>query len=68
MAGAQQELLKNTLKKIYEPNEAIPSKKQTEAGQNVLLNNFIPFVHMFDKMEGQNFRILYEKIMRNNYD
>lgn len=31
-------------------------------------NNFIPFVHMFDKMEGQNFRILYEKIMRNNYD
>jgi hypothetical protein len=52
----------------YEPNEEIPSKKQTEGGQNIQLNNFIPFVHMFDKMEGQNFRILYEKIMRNNYD
>jgi len=41
----------------------IPSKLQTEGGQNVELEDYIPFVHMFDKMEGSQFNSLYDKIM-----
>lgn len=41
----------------------IPSKLQTEGGQNVELEDYIPFVHMFDKMEGAKFNSLYDKIM-----
>ena len=42
----------------------IPSKLQTEGGQNIEMNDYIPFVHMFDKMEGSQFNALYDKIMR----
>lgn len=42
----------------------IPSKLQTEGGQNIEMNNYPPFVHMFDKMEGLYFNALYDKIMR----
>ena len=27
------------------------------------MNGYIPFVHMFDKMDGVNFKSLYGKIM-----
>lgn len=47
----------------YEPDIMIPSKLQTEGGQNIELQNYIPFVHMFDKMEGRKFSVLYHKIM-----
>jgi hypothetical protein len=49
----------------YTSDMQIPSKLQTENGQNVELRNYIPFVHMFDKMYGDNFKSLYNKIMRN---
>ncbi len=47
----------------YTPDIQIPSKLQTEGGQNVELNDYIPFVHMFDKMGGQNYTSLYNRIM-----
>jgi hypothetical protein len=47
----------------YTPDMVIPSKLQTEGGQNIELNDYIPFVHMFDKMDGDNFKSLYSKIM-----
>jgi len=42
----------------------IPSKLQTEANQNIELADYIPFVHMFDKMESSQFGSLYNKIMQ----
>lgn len=47
----------------YPPNVNVPSRLQTEGGQNVLLNGYIPFIHMFDKMEGEWFKALRERIM-----
>jgi hypothetical protein len=47
----------------YTPDMVIPSKLQTEGGQNIDLYDYIPFVHMFDKMDGDNFKSLYSKIM-----
>lgn len=47
----------------YGPNVSIPSRLQTEGNQNIELENYIPFVHMFDKMEGYQFQVLYRKIM-----
>lgn len=47
----------------YEPYLQIPSRLQTEGGQNIHMRDFIPFVHMFDKATGANFRALYNKIM-----
>ena len=47
----------------YTPEISIPSKLQTEGGQNVELDEYIPFVHMFDKMNGRNYKALYEKAM-----
>lgn len=47
----------------YTPDMQIPSRLQTEGGQNIQMNNYIPFIHMFDKMEGENFQTLYKKIM-----
>jgi hypothetical protein len=48
----------------YTPNMEIPSKLQTEGGQNYIMRNNIPFIHMFDKMEGANFQSLYQRIMK----
>jgi hypothetical protein len=48
----------------YTKDINIPSKLQTEGGQNIEMNDYIPFVHMFDKMGGVNFQNLYEKIMK----
>lgn len=47
----------------YTPDIEVPSKLQTEGGQNVDLVDYIPFVHMFDKMVGSNFKSLYGKII-----
>lgn len=47
----------------YTPDIKIPSKLQTEGGQNVEMSDYIPFIHMFDKMGGENFTALYNKIM-----
>jgi len=47
----------------YTPDIQIPSKLQTENNQNIIMANYIPFVHMFDKMHGSNFQALYEKII-----
>lgn len=48
----------------YTPDMNIPSKIQTEGNQNIVLQDYIPFVHMFDKMGGINFTELYTKIMK----
>lgn len=48
----------------YTPDIEIPSKLQTEGDQNIELMDYIPFVHMFDKMTGSNFQSLYNKIMQ----
>lgn len=50
----------------YTPDIKIPSKLQTEGIQNIELSDYIPFVHMFDKMNGYNFQTLYKKIMEEN--
>jgi hypothetical protein len=47
----------------YTPDIKIPSKLQTEGDRLKELENYIPFVHMFDKMEGNNFFDLYKKVM-----
>lgn len=47
----------------YNEQVQIPSRLQTEGNQNVELEDFIPFVHMFDKMTGSKFRSLYHRIM-----
>jgi hypothetical protein len=49
----------------YTPEFEIPSRIQTEGNQNAIMNGYIPFVHMFDKMGGKNFTALYDKIIRN---
>jgi hypothetical protein len=49
----------------YTPDIKIPSKLQTEGGQNVEMTDYIPFIHMFDKMGGKNFTALYDKIMKD---
>ena len=47
----------------YTSDIQIPSKLQTEGGQNKEMNDYPPFIHMFDKMEGNEFKTLYGKIM-----
>jgi len=47
----------------YSPNISVPSKLQTEGSQNFVMRNYIPFIHMFDKMGGPNFSVLYNKVM-----
>lgn len=48
----------------YARNIKIPSKLQTEGKQNIELDDYIPFVHMFDKAIGENFKSLYNKVMK----
>jgi hypothetical protein len=47
----------------YTPDVEVPSKLQTEGGRYKNLDDYIPFVHMFDKMEGENFLHLYKRVM-----
>ena len=48
----------------YSPDIEVPSKLQTENQQNIMMDDYIPFVHMFDKMEGANYKALYDKVMK----
>ena len=48
-------------------NEVLPSKKQILIDDNNVpfeMSNYIPFIHMWEKMEGDNFKSLYERIMK----
>lgn len=45
----------------YSKEKKIPSKFQTTMG--VEMQNYIPFIHMFEKMNGENFKEIYNKIM-----
>jgi len=47
----------------YAQNVEIPSKLQTEGNQNLMMNGYPSFIHMFDKMDGENFKSLYKRIM-----
>jgi len=47
----------------YTPDMEIPSKIQTEGGRIEEMKDYIPFVHMFDKMGGQNYETLLSKII-----
>jgi hypothetical protein len=47
----------------YTQNVEIPSKLQTEGDQNLMMNGYPSFIHMFDKMDGENFKSLYKRIM-----
>ena len=49
----------------YTPDMRIPSKIQTERGLNIEMNDYIPFVHMFDKMGGDHFQNLYRRIIQS---
>lgn len=40
-----------------------PSTLQTEGNQNVNLSSPIPFVHMFDKIDGERYCALFKKIL-----
>lgn len=48
----------------YHPEIDIPSKLQTEGGRVEELDDYIPFVHMFDKIGGHNYENLLTKIMQ----
>lgn len=47
----------------YTPEITIPSCLQTEGNKRVILKFPIPFVHMFDKIDGSNYKHLLKKIM-----
>jgi hypothetical protein len=47
----------------YGTQVKIPSKLQTEGNQNIEMQDYIPFVHMFDKMGSNTYDSLYNKIM-----
>jgi hypothetical protein len=47
----------------YGTDIEIPSSLQTEGGQNINMISPIPFVHMFDKIEGQRYNSLLRKIL-----
>jgi hypothetical protein len=41
----------------------IPTKLQTL--KNIELSDYIPFVHMFEKLDGENYKQLFKKITKN---
>ena len=50
----------------YTKDEPIPSKIQILLDDNNAryeMEDYIPFIHMFEKMEGENFKIIYDRIM-----
>lgn len=48
----------------YPEDIDLPSKLQTENGQNIMMDHYIPFIHMFDKMEGTVFQILFDRLCK----
>ena len=50
----------------YDKDEVIPSKKMVlidDNNETIEMSNYIPFIHMWEKMDGVNFKTIYEKIM-----
>jgi hypothetical protein len=50
----------------YTKNEILPKNEQVlldENNRRIALEGNIPFIHMFEKMEGENFQALYKQIM-----
>ena len=47
----------------YSADIKLPSNLQTENGDLRYMNDYIPFIHMFEKMHGYNFKSLYSQIM-----
>lgn len=43
----------------------IPTKKMTETRQVKVMDEYIPFIHMFEKNQGKNFLAIKEKIIKN---
>lgn len=46
--------------------DEIPTKKMTENIQCTTMNDYIPYIHMFEKNNSYNFRRLKEKILNEN--
>lgn len=44
-------------------DDSIPTLKMTETRQAKIMNDFIPFIHMFEKNNGKNFLAIKEKII-----
>lgn len=51
----------------YSTDIAIPSMLQTEGERPRIMQDYIPFIHMFDKISGTNFQSLYRRIMESTY-
>jgi len=45
--------------------DEIPTKKMTEERQASIMEDYIPFIHMFEKNHGKNFLTIKEKIIQN---
>jgi hypothetical protein len=45
--------------------ESIPTKNMTENKQKKIMNDYIPFIHMFEKNHTLNFRLLKNKILQH---
>jgi hypothetical protein len=45
--------------------DSIPTKKMTEVRQARFMEEYIPFIHMFEKNHGENFLAIKEKIIKN---
>ena len=43
----------------------LPCKIQTEGNQNIKCDKNFPFVHMFEKMDGYNYKMLLSRILKN---
>lgn len=46
-------------------NDVIPTKYMTEERQKKEMNQYIPFIHMFEKNNSLNFQLLKQKILRH---
>lgn len=47
----------------YSSSITIPSTLQTENNQNINMQTPIPFIHMFDKINGKNYQSIFKKII-----
>jgi hypothetical protein len=50
----------------YYPGIEIPSTYQTADNQNIFMDSPIPFVHMFDKLHGNNYNWLLKEILNKH--
>jgi hypothetical protein len=47
-------------------HDEIPTKKMTEQMQNTIMDDYIPYLHMFSKNKSHNFIKIKEKILYGN--